>query len=73
MRRAAQALDSETYSFQTFKDAGWVAGAIETSRRRDVLSWSHHKEVAALEPDEQDRFLDLAVSEQVRDGSLDPF
>ena len=33
------------------------AGKIETSRRREVLSWSHHKEVAALEPAEQDILL----------------
>jgi len=42
-------------------DTGWVAGAIETSRRRDVLSWSHHREVAGLIPKEQDRLLDLAA------------
>ena len=41
---------------------GWVAGQIETSRRREVLSWSHHSEVAALEPKEQDHLLDLAVA-----------
>ena len=44
-------------------DAGWVSRQIETSRRREVLSWSHHKEVAALEPDEQDEFLDKAIDE----------
>ena len=43
--RAAQAIDSR-YSFQTWMDAGWVAGAIETSRRREVLSWSHHRDRA---------------------------
>jgi DNA modification methylase len=61
--RAAQAIRSERYSFQTFRDAGWVAGAFETSRRRDVLSWSHHKEVAALsaeKPAVADGLLDLA-------------
>lgn len=57
--RAAAALDSR-YSFQTFMDAGWVAGQIETSRRREVLSWSHHKEVAALPAQEQDYWLDEA-------------
>ncbi len=30
-----------------------VSGKLELSRRRDNLSWSHHKEVAALEPAEQ--------------------
>ena len=41
---------------------GWVAGQIEPSRRRDTLSWSHHSEVAALEPKVQDHLLDLAVA-----------
>ena len=36
-------------------DAGWVAGKVETSRRREGLSWTHHREVAGLEPKEQDR------------------
>lgn len=57
--RAAQALDSH-YSFQTLADAGWVSGQITTSRRREVLSWSHHKEVAALPAKEQDYWLDEA-------------
>jgi N6-adenosine-specific RNA methylase IME4 len=61
--RAAQALDSESYSYQTFMDAGWVSGQIETSRRREVLSWSHHREVAALEPAVQDELLDRAIQE----------
>jgi DNA modification methylase len=61
--RAAQALDSETFEFQTFMDAGWVAGKIEPSRRREVLSFSHHKEVAALEPADRDRLLDSAEAE----------
>lgn len=60
--RAAQSLESE-YAFQTFRDAGWVSRRVDTSRRRDVLSWSHHKEVAALEPEEQDRLLEEAEAD----------
>lgn len=40
--------------------AQWVASRIENVRRRTSLPWSHHKEVAALEPEEQDRLLDQA-------------
>jgi hypothetical protein len=29
-------------------DAAWVCGAFETSRRREVLNFNYHKEVAAL-------------------------
>lgn len=50
----AQAIDVTGYEYGTLQNFGWVAGRIETSRRRDVLSWSHHAEVAALEPSEQD-------------------
>jgi hypothetical protein len=39
-------------------DAAWVAKAFETSRRREVLSFNHHEEVAALPPDEADALLD---------------
>ena len=62
--RAAQAMDPEfPWAFQTCRDAAWVSRAIETSRRRDVLSWSHHREVAALEPKDQDHLLDQAIAE----------
>jgi hypothetical protein len=35
-----------------------VARAIETSRRREDLTFNHHAEVAALPPDEADALLD---------------
>src|SRR5215469_16466364 len=38
----------------------------ETSRRRDVLSFSHHREVALLPPEDADRWLDWA-EEPLRD------
>jgi hypothetical protein len=44
--------------FQTCADAAWVAQRFETSRRREVLSWPVHREVASLPPDEADRVLD---------------
>ena len=44
-------------------DAGWVAGKIETSRRREVLLWSHHREVAALPAKAQDLRLGSAEKE----------
>lgn len=59
--RAAQALDSR-YSFGTLRNAGYVAGAIETSRRRDVLDFGHHQNVASLPAEEQDYWLDAAES-----------
>ncbi|MFL5337263.1 MAG: hypothetical protein ACJ8H8_29835 [Geminicoccaceae bacterium] len=50
--------------FKTCMNAGVVARAFsETSRRRDVLSFTHHAEVAGLEHREQDRLLDRAERE----------
>jgi N6-adenosine-specific RNA methylase IME4 len=58
---ATQATDE--YSYQTLRNAGWVARQIEMSRRRDKLSFSHHAEVAALERKDQDSLLDKAEAE----------
>ena len=37
------------YSYQTLMDSKWITDRIEFSRRRENLSFSHHKEVAALD------------------------
>jgi len=47
-------------SFGTCRNYATVARAFETSRRRDVLSFSHHKEVASLAREDADRLLDWA-------------
>ena len=44
-------------------DAKWVAGRFEISRRRENLTWSHHREVAGIEDDaEHDAVLDAAAT-----------
>jgi hypothetical protein len=53
------------YAFGTLMNFGSVAGSIETSRRREVLSWSHHVEVAKFKPEDQERWLDIAVSDKL--------
>ena len=50
------------FSYQTAADAVWMAGEFPLSRRRDKLTWSHHKEVAGLDAAVADRFLDDAVN-----------
>ena len=67
--RVSQAQESD-YSFQTLMNAASVARSIETSRRREVLSFSHHKEVAALEPDAQDEFLSAAEEKDMSTREL---
>ena len=46
---------------QVCKDFAWVARAFQRSRRRDVLAFSHHREVAGLPPDQADALLDWAA------------
>jgi hypothetical protein len=46
---------------KTLRNIAWVAARVEMSRRRDNLSWSHHAEVAALSPTNQDAWLAGAV------------
>jgi hypothetical protein len=54
------AIDSARLDYQTLRNYAWVARRFELSRRRIRLSFQHHAEVAALPPEEQDRWLDLA-------------
>lgn len=48
------------YDEQTLTNMAWVASRFEISRRRENLTWSHHAELAALEPDEREEWLDRA-------------
>jgi hypothetical protein len=50
--------------FQACADCAMVTRAfLETSRRREVLSFSHHREVASLPPSEADLLLDEAEAD----------
>jgi hypothetical protein len=53
------------YDAGTLMNMVYVANRFEISRRRENLSWSHHAELAALELDEQDRWLDRATKERL--------
>jgi hypothetical protein len=48
------------YDVQTLMNMVYVASRYPVSRRRENLSWSHHEALAALDPDEQERWLDEA-------------
>ena len=56
----AQAVEDTGFAEQTLQNDVWVASAIPASRRREELTFSHHSEVAALPPAEQDEWLDKA-------------
>jgi hypothetical protein len=47
----------------TLKNMQWVARTFAPERRRESLSWSHHREVAGLTPKQQDALLDIAEAE----------
>lgn len=59
--RYARASRITGYDPQTLMNMVYVASRFATSRRRENLSWSHHEALAALEPSEQDGWLDQAV------------
>jgi N6-adenosine-specific RNA methylase IME4 len=59
--KASQALEASDYAYQTLKVARWVSERVARVSRLTNLSWSHHQEVAALEPAEQDAILGKAA------------
>lgn len=61
----SQALEATEYEYQTLADASYVSSAVHFSRRLENLSFWFHREVASLEPQDQDRFLDLAESQNL--------
>lgn len=54
----AQAVETTGKSYDALRNAKWVAGKFELSRRRDSLSWSVHSELAGLSKREADQGLD---------------
>jgi hypothetical protein len=58
--RYARASKITGYDPQTLMNMVYVASRFEISRRRENLSWSHHETIAALDHDDQDRWLDQA-------------
>lgn len=59
----SQALEETDYAYGTLRNAAWVAGKIELSRRHDNLPYAHHVAVAPLPPEEQERLLAEAAPE----------
>lgn len=55
----SQELD-DRWNYKTLANDKYIASKIPFSRRREKLSYSHHAEVAPLEPREQEEWLDKA-------------
>jgi hypothetical protein len=73
--RYTQAIEMTGQSYQSLANYAWVSKAIPNERRVAGLSWTHHRVVARLEPDEQSRLLKVskdndwtisALTEEVR-------
>ena len=72
-QKYTQALDASGYSYQTLAQAAWVSKALPISRRLENLSWSHHMEVASMEPAEQDAILGKASEHGMSQKELREF
>lgn len=58
-----QAVEEFGRKKQTLMNYAYVAGAIEPSRRREIVDFSTHAEVASLEPEDQEKVLAKAAKE----------
>jgi hypothetical protein len=61
----AQAVEATGYAEQTLANDKFVASRVPSSRRREHLEFGHHAEVAALEPQAQDYWLQRAEAEHL--------
>jgi len=54
-------------SYQTAQDCGWVAASFQISRRREKLTFSHHRETCPIENQTiQDQLLEWCLSDKKR-------
>lgn len=60
--RYKEAIKQTGFDKQTLMNDAWISSRIETSRRREVLSHSHHAEVARYDKEEQELLLDQATT-----------
>lgn len=73
-QKYSQWIQETGYEKETIRKIAWVGRQVETVRRRTVLDFAHHQEVAALPPKMQDSLLDLAEEkgwkrEEIRDAA----
>jgi hypothetical protein len=58
------------YDVKSLRNMAWVASRITHDRRRSELSFSHHALVAMFDHDEQERWLDYAVTNRMACSDL---
>ena len=57
----AQAIEITGMSVDRLNNYKWIANKIDVQQRRDDLSWSHHRAVAAFDPELQADWLERAI------------
>ena len=57
----AQAVEITGMSVDRLNNYKWIANKIDVQQRRDDLSWSHHRAVAAFDPELQADWLERAI------------
>jgi hypothetical protein len=55
-----EALEQTGLNYGTLRNIAYVCDHVDVSRRRDNLSFSHHREIVSLPREEQDEFLERA-------------
>jgi hypothetical protein len=63
--RYVRAARTTGYDVQTLTNMVYVASRFAIARRRESLSWSHHAELAALDPEQQEHWLAFAAEERL--------
>lgn len=63
--RYSQAMEVTGHSYQSLANYAWVAKAVDMQRRVSGLSWTHHRLVARLEPEQQTEMLQKALNEKL--------
>lgn len=67
---ANQAVDEYGFSYDRIKQYLWVSSKVAPVLRNTDLSWSHHYQVARMEPDEQAYWLDRAATDALSVAEL---
>jgi hypothetical protein len=57
----SQLIDETHYNIKTLQNFMWVSDRVRPNGRWDTLTFDHHASCAALEPEEQDQWLELAA------------
>lgn len=61
--RYSQAMEATGLTYQALANMVWVARKVPIQNRREGLSWTHHRVVASVEPEDQPGLLNMALEQ----------